>query len=82
MIVRRLSTAQADFEAQVAALRWSAETDASIDIIVANIIADVRMRGDAAVLEYTHRFDGVNAATVAALELSRDELAADRKSVV
>jgi histidinol dehydrogenase len=76
VIARRLSTGQADFEAQFAALRWSSETDASIDSTVANIIADVRKRGDAAVLEYTSRFDGVDAANVAALELSRDQLAA------
>ncbi len=76
MIVRRLSTAHADFEAQFAALRWSAEADAAIDSTVASIIADVRQRGDTAVLEYTSRFDGVNAASIAALELSRDELAA------
>jgi histidinol dehydrogenase len=76
VIVRRLSTAQADFEAQFAALRWSSETDASIDSTVASIIADVRQRGDAAVLEYSSRFDGVNASSVTELELSRDELAA------
>lgn len=76
MIVRRLSTAQSDFEAQFAALRWSAETDASIDGRVADIIADVRQRGDSAVLDYTSRLDGVNAASVSALELSHNELAA------
>jgi len=75
-IVRRLSTAQPDFEAQFAALQWSAQTDASTDATVAAIIADVRQRGDAAVLEYSARFDGVNAASVAELELSRDQLAA------
>jgi histidinol dehydrogenase len=76
VIVRRLSTAQADFEAQFEALRWSAEADMSIDGTVANIIADVRKRGDAAVLEYTSRFDSVRAPSVSALELTRDELAA------
>jgi histidinol dehydrogenase len=76
VIVRRLSTVEVDFEAQFASLRWSAEADASIDKTVADIVADVRKRGDAAVLEYTARFDGVNAASVAALELSRDELTA------
>jgi histidinol dehydrogenase len=74
--VRRLSTAQPDFEAQFAALQWSAQTDASIDATVAAIIADVRQRGDAAVLAYSARFDGLNAASVAELELSRDQLAA------
>jgi histidinol dehydrogenase len=81
VIVRRLSTVDADFEAQFAALKWSAETDASIDSTVANIIADVRKRGDAAVLETTARFDGVNAASVSALELSREELAAAQGAI-
>jgi histidinol dehydrogenase len=76
VIVRRLSTSQLDFDAQFAALRWSADTDASIDGTVANIIADVRKRGDRAVLEYTSRFDGVSAPSMSALELTRDELAA------
>ena len=40
------------------------------------IVADVQKRGDAAVLEYTARFDGVQAASVAALELTRAELKA------
>jgi histidinol dehydrogenase len=75
-MIRRLATSQPDFEAQFSALRWSAEADASIDKAVADIVADVRKRGDAAVLDYTDRFDGVNAASVADLELSRDELAA------
>jgi histidinol dehydrogenase len=74
--MRRLSTAQADFEVQLRALQWSAETDASVDATVAAILADVRARGDAAVLELTARFDGVKAASVAALESPPSELAA------
>jgi histidinol dehydrogenase len=81
VIVRRLSTGQADFEAQLAALRWSSEADATIDSTVASIIADVRRRGDAAVLEYTSRFDGLNVKSMAALELSRDELTAAQGAI-
>jgi len=81
MIVRRLSTAQPDFEAQFGMLQWSAETDASIDATVASIIADVRTRGDAAVLEATARFDGLQAASGAALELPASELAAALKAI-
>jgi histidinol dehydrogenase len=76
VIVRRLSTAQPDFEARFRGLQWSAENDASIDATVASIIADVRSRGDAALLEYTARFDGVQAASMAALELPPSALAA------
>ena len=73
----RLSTAQADFEAQFKArLHWSADTDAAIENRVADILADVRQRGDAAVMEYTQRFDGLQATNMAALELTQAELKA------
>ena len=75
--IRHLATAAADFEAEFAQLRhWSEEADQAIEERVAAILADVRARGDAAVLEYTNRFDGTDAAGVAALELTRDELKA------
>jgi len=73
--IRRLDTAAAGFEADFArVLHWSAETDAAIESRVAEIVADVQARGDAAVLEYTARFDGVNAASVAGLEIGAAEL--------
>ncbi|MBK7025739.1 MAG: histidinol dehydrogenase [Polaromonas sp.] len=73
----QLSTANASFEADFKArLHWSAETDAGIEDVVANILRDVQTRGDAAVLEYTNRFDGLNATSVAALELTQAELKA------
>ena len=75
--IRRLSTASADFEAEFQRLQhWSAETDAAIETRVAEIIADVRARGDAAVLALTARFDGVQAASVAQLEIGAAELQA------
>jgi histidinol dehydrogenase len=43
---------------------------------VADILADVKARGDAAVLEYTARFDGLQADSMAALELTQAELKA------
>ncbi|MBX9960490.1 MAG: histidinol dehydrogenase [Burkholderiaceae bacterium] len=71
----RLSTAQADFEARFQErLHWSGETDAAIEQRVAEILVDVQKRGDAAVLEYTARFDGVQGATLKDLELTQAEL--------
>ncbi|MDP2264484.1 MAG: histidinol dehydrogenase [Hydrogenophaga sp.] len=71
----RLSTASADFEAAFARrLHWSADTDHAIEQRVADILADVQQRGDAAVLEYTARFDGLSADSVQALELTQAEL--------
>lgn len=75
--IRQLATAAADFEAEFArVLHWSAETDAAIEGRVADILADVEKRGDAAVLEYTQRFDGLAAASMAELEITQDELKA------
>jgi histidinol dehydrogenase len=73
----RLSTQDADFETQFQArLHWSADTDAAIEQRVAAILADVQQRGDAAVLDYTARFDGLSADSVSALELTQAELKA------
>jgi histidinol dehydrogenase len=75
--LRRLSTADADFDAQLArVLHWSGETDAAIETAVAGIVDDVRARGDAAVLEYTRRFDQLDAVSVASLEITHDQLGA------
>ena len=71
----RLLTTATTFEADFAArLHWSADTDAAIEQRVADILADVHQRGDAAVLEYTQRFDGLQADSMAALELTQAEL--------
>ncbi len=72
-----LSTSDAGFEAAFQArLHWSAETDSAIEQRVADILADVKARGDAAVLEYTQRFDGLPASSMQALELTPAELQA------
>jgi histidinol dehydrogenase len=71
----RLSTASSSFEADFKArLHWSADTDAGIEQRVADILADVQTRGDAAVLDYTARFDGLQAASMGELELTQAEL--------
>ena len=73
----RLASTSATFESDFAArLHWSADQDAAIEQRVASILADVQARGDAAVLEYTARFDGLDAPSMAALELTQAELKA------
>ena len=68
--LRRLDTADPTFDASLGALiAFEAAQDPVIDATVAAIIADVRARKDAAVLEYTRRFDRVDAARVADLEI-------------
>ena len=73
--IARLSTRDADFDARLARLTaFDAAQDETVDAAVAEILAAVKRRGDAAVLEYTARFDGVTARTLAELELPRARL--------
>jgi len=77
MKIKRLSTQDAGFEAELKALlAFETAQDDSIDQVVANILKDVKARGDAAVLEYTNRFDKTNASSLAALEIPQAELQA------
>ena len=70
-----LSTIDAGFEAEFQArLHWSAQADAAIEQRVADILADVQQRGDAAVLDYTRRFDALDASSLAELSVTRAEL--------
>ncbi len=74
--MQRLDTTQADFEARLAQLTaWQEDQDPSVADTVAAIIADVSRRGDAAVMGYTARFDQLQVAAVADLEVSRDRWA-------
>jgi len=73
--MRRLDAAQADFDAQLRALlAFEASEDAAIDAAAAAILAEVKARGDAAVLEYTQRFDRLAAASLGALEIGKDDM--------
>ena len=73
--MRRLSTRQAGFDAKLAALtRFESDGDAGVERVVRKIIADVRKRGDAAVLAYARRFDRVKAGSVAKLEVPLSRL--------
>jgi histidinol dehydrogenase len=73
----RLSTTSASFDAEFKArLHWSADADAAIEKVVADILADVQKRGDDAVLEYTNRFDKLDVKTLPELELTQAELKA------
>ncbi len=75
--LRRFSSADADFDSKLKALlAFETAQDDSIDEIVANILKDVKKRGDAAVLEYTNRFDKTNAQSLLELEIPQAELVA------
>jgi histidinol dehydrogenase len=75
MNIRQLSSRATGFDKELIRLLAFEETaDEKLEATVAGILADVRKRGDEAVLEYTRKFDRLPLADAAAMELSRDEL--------
>ena len=78
--IRKLDSTDANFKEQLhTLLAFEAATDDAIETAVAKILADVKARGDAAVLEYTNRFDRIpngGATHIGAFDLAQDELQA------
>ena len=73
--IKRFSSADADFKQRLDdLLAFESAQDESVDRTVAAILADVKARGDAAVVEYTNRFDRLAVKSIAELELTRSEL--------
>ncbi len=74
-ITRRLNAQDADFNTQLdQLLSWESVSDASINQRVLDIIANVRSRGDAALIDYTRQFDGLDVAQMSDLILPRERL--------
>src|SRR5471030_2471619 len=90
MNIRKLSSRSAGFDAELDKLLAFEETaDEKLEATVAGILADVRKRGDAAVLEYTQRFDRLKVSGAAALEIPEiklraafDSLSAEQRSAL
>lgn len=77
MKIKRLSSRQADFDAQLGnLLAFESTEDEKLEATVASILADVRVRGDVALMEYTQRFDRMSVHAAAELELPKSELRA------
>ena len=78
---QRLDSNQPDFEAAFASvLSAKREQAADVDAVVAGIVADVRRHGDAALIEYTARFDRLTLEP-GQLRVSPDEIAAAMEAV-
>ena len=75
--VKRLDSQSADFQASLRALlAFETAQDPKVDAAVHTILAEVKTRGDAAVLEYTQRFDKSSASAIQQLELPQSQLQA------
>ena len=73
--IKRLTTADADFAARLETLlAFESAQDDAVEATVTAILADVRQRGDAALIEYTARFDRIAVHSAGELELAPDEM--------
>lgn len=73
--IRKLNTADADFQQQLdALLAWESVSDTGVNQVVNDVIADIRSRGDAALIDYTNRFDGWEAGSAADLQVPVERL--------
>lgn len=88
--IRRISSSDADFRSSLGALlAWEAVSDARVETTVREVLADVRARGDRAVIEYTNRFDNRTVESVDELEIplsrcrdARESIAADHRAAL
>lgn len=73
--ITRLDSTQDDFRARLDdLLAWDAVSDAAVFNTVNEVLNAVRSRGDEAVLEYTKKFDRLDAASMSELEMSAERL--------
>jgi histidinol dehydrogenase len=73
--IKRLDAAAADFRRKLdEALAWDAIANTSVQDTVAAILADVKSRGDAALVAWTNKLDRLDATSMTDLEIGRDEL--------
>ncbi|MEH6443891.1 MAG: histidinol dehydrogenase [Oceanospirillaceae bacterium] len=73
--IKRLDANDESFGEQLQALlAWESVSNDQVNAVVDNILSDVRKRGDAAVIEYSNKFDHTNAQDIAQLELDQAQL--------
>ena len=73
--IRQLKTSDKNFWKQLdEVLAWEQSADSGVVAVVTDILADVKKRGDAALLEYTQKFDRVDVTSAEQLELNKEDL--------
>jgi len=73
--IRKLDTSDAEFDAQLdALLAWESVSDAGVNRVVQDVIADIRARGDQALIDFTNRFDGWQADSASDLQVPVERL--------
>ena len=80
--ITRLDSSSADFWSQLdELLAWESVSDDKVNSVVREVLHEVKTRGDAAVVEYTNKFDRLTASSMAELTIDASQLEAAAKSI-
>lgn len=75
MDIKRLNSSDSEFWSQLdRLLAWESVSDDAVNLVVREIIDDIRIKGDKALVEYTNRFDRMSAPNMAELEIPKSRL--------
>lgn len=82
MNIKRLTTTQPDYQEQMEALlAWEGVSDDQVNSTVRDILKNIRLRGDEALVEYTNKFDRMNVSSMKELTFSKEQLDAAYKNI-
>ena len=75
MNIKRLTTSQADYQSQMETLlAWEGVSDDQVNTTVRDIIKNIRLRGDEALVEYTNKFDRMNVSSMKELTFNQEQI--------
>ena len=75
MDIKRLNSSDSEFWSKLdRLLAWESVSDDAVNLVVREIIDDIRIKGDKALVEYTNRFDRMSAPNMAELEIPKSRL--------
>ncbi|MCK5644896.1 MAG: histidinol dehydrogenase, partial [Gammaproteobacteria bacterium] len=82
MNIKRLTTTQADYQSQMETLlAWEGVSDDQVNSTVRDILKNIRLRGDAALVEYTNKFDRMNVSSMKELTFTKEQLDTAYKNI-
>ena len=82
MNIKRLTTTQADYQEQMdTLLAWEGVSDDQVNSTVKDILKNIRLRGDDALVEYTNKFDRVNVSSMKDLTFTKEQIEAAYNNV-
>ena len=82
MMIKRLTTTQNDYQQQMdALLAWEGVSDDQVNSTVRDVLKNIRLRGDEALVEYTNKFDRMNVSSMTELTFTKDQIDTAYKNI-